>query len=110
MIYARLVQRVEELIPQNASLSGKIPREIVSLAKIDINEEINIFRAHTEQFHQLLCDNSTHIGKTLEFLLQELQREINTIGAKLSDSNVSSLVVKTKGTIEKIREQVQNVE
>ncbi len=86
-------------------------KEIALLAeKTDITEEIVRFLHHLSHFRLLLKSEEQGIGKTLEFVLQEMQREVNTIGAKSQDVTVSQLVITCKSEIEKIREQVQNVE
>ena len=105
----KLTKVVEELFSKTSENEERILREIALFAeRVDITEEIVRFRSHLGQFQKLLED--TGRGKTLEFLLQELGREINTIGSKASDAAVAHLVVSVKGEIEKMREQVQNIE
>ena len=76
---------------------------------IDINEELSRLTHHVKEFSLLLKTN-TAVGKKLDFIAQEMQRETNTIGAKAPDKLISSLVVALKSNIEKLREQAQNIE
>ena len=79
------------------------------LDKIDIQEEITRFQIHTNNLAQHLQSDKLEKGKKLDFILQELGREVNTIAAKCSDSTISSHAINIKVEIEKIREQVQNI-
>ena len=79
------------------------------LDKIDIHEEIVRFESHLDNLKSLLNTKSTEIGKRIDFTLQELAREINTITAKCSDSQISSRAINIKVDIEKAREQAQNI-
>jgi uncharacterized protein (TIGR00255 family) len=79
------------------------------LDKIDIHEEIARFTGHLENFIQILSSSDSEKGKRLDFTLQELGREINTITAKCSDQSISSHAINVKVEIEKMREQIQNV-
>lgn len=79
------------------------------LDKIDINEEIVRFKSHLANFASQLGSPVVEKGKKLDFILQELAREINTIAAKCSDSTISSLAINIKVELEKAREQVQNI-
>ncbi len=89
----------------------RILREVVLFAeKLDITEELTRLRSHVEQFYHLLESDEKSVGRTLDFLTQEMHREINTLAAKSSDSEVSFLGVKMKSELEKIREQIQNIE
>lgn len=107
----KLIERLEELIPGSVENEERILREIgIYAEKIDIAEEITRFQSHLKQFSDLLSSSELSIGKTLEFIIQELNREINTIGSKSSHVQVSRLVVEIKGELERIREQIQNVE
>ena len=90
--------------------SDRIEQEIVLLAdRIDINEELVRLRSHTKFFLQAL-QSSEPVGRRLNFLTQELNRELNTIGSKAYNSDISHAVVLCKEKVEQIREQVQNVE
>jgi uncharacterized protein (TIGR00255 family) len=77
--------------------------------KADINEEITRLRSHIQQFIQTLNENEP-IGRKLDFLVQEMNREANTIGSKANDSNIAKKVVEIKSLLEKLKEQVQNIE
>jgi uncharacterized protein (TIGR00255 family) len=82
---------------------------ILFVERSDIAEEITRFRAHIDAALETL-GNEGRVGRRLEFLVQELNRETNTIGAKSQDAQVSSAVVELKETLEQVREQVQNIE
>lgn len=77
--------------------------------RVAIDEEIVRLRSHFKMFSEI-CDMSEPVGRKLDFLIQEMNREINTIGSKCSNSDIAHLVVDVKTEIEKIREQIQNVE
>lgn len=111
---ARLNQRMTEMIRQ-AQLrveQADMIREIAAFAeKTDIAEEISRLGGHIEQFSELLeASEEQPVGRTLDFLAQEMLREANTIASKSPDSLISRLVVEVKGAIDRIKEQVQNVE
>ena len=77
--------------------------------KANIDEEFTRLLSHIDQFHDIL-EQEGAIGRKLDFLIQEMNREINTIGSKGNNINISHLVVEIKSEIEKIREQIQNIE
>ena len=77
--------------------------------KADINEEITRLKSHIQQFMQTLNEQEP-IGRKLDFLVQEMNREANTIGSKANDSNIAKKVVEIKSLLEKLKEQVQNIE
>lgn len=108
----KLMARLEELAPGHVENEERILREVALFAeKIDITEEITRFFCHLTRFEELMLSTDTHaIGKTLEFILQELSREINTIGSKSSDMEIARLVIDIKSELERIREQIQNIE
>lgn len=81
----------------------------VLLDKMDINEEIVRFRSHLKNIHAQLNSEAIEKGKRVDFTLQEMAREINTIAAKCSDATISSLAINIKVELEKAREQVQNI-
>lgn len=88
----------------------RLEQELLYLAhKLDVHEELDRFEVHVTEF-QTVIEKGGAVGRRLDFLLQELQREINTLGNKANDKLVSSLVVEIKVLIEQCREQVQNVE
>jgi uncharacterized protein (TIGR00255 family) len=87
-----------------------IAQEIVrAAARSDISEEVTRFRAHLAHW-EALADGDDPCGRKLDFLLQEMNREVNTIGAKADGLRVSELIINAKAELEKMREQVQNVE
>ena len=90
----------------------RLAREIAYLTeKWDINEEIVRFRSHVELFLEALADDGSNpVGKRLSFLVQEMHREANTIGSKANDLKISHMAVALKEDVERIREQVENVE
>ena len=79
------------------------------LDKMDIHEEIIRFKSHVNDMHEQLLSKTPEQGKRLDFTLQELGREINTIAAKCSDATISKRAINAKVEIEKAREQVQNI-
>jgi uncharacterized protein (TIGR00255 family) len=92
---------------------ARLHQEIVIAAdRLDITEEIVRLRSHVDQFRKLLGAGApgSPVGRRLEFLLQELGREANTIGSKGSDAPIAHAVVELKTELERLREQVQNVE
>ena len=101
----------EYLVSLEASISeDRFLQEIALLAdKTDITEEIVRFTSHVVQLKNTLVDENS-IGRKVDFILQELNREVNTIGSKAMDSSITEFVVQLKCELEKIREQVQNVE
>jgi uncharacterized protein (TIGR00255 family) len=108
----RLREAVKELAEQVHVDEDRLAKEIAYLAeKWDISEETVRFRSHLEQFNATLAgDGSEPVGKRLSFLVQEMHREANTIGSKANDVEISSLSIALKEDIERIREQVENVE
>ena len=101
----------EYLVSLEASISeDRFLQEIALLAdKTDITEEIVRFTSHVVQLKNTLVDKNS-IGRKVDFILQEMNREVNTIGSKAMDSSITEFVVQLKCELEKIREQVQNVE
>ena len=86
------------------------PQEVVIYSdKCSVEEEITRLKSHISQFLNLLNSNVA-VGKKLDFLIQEMNRETNTIGSKSSNIEITNLVVEMKTQIEDIREQIQNVE
>lgn len=106
----KLMERLKELGLGNIENEERILREVALYAeRMDITEEAIRFHSHLQQAEQLLV-SQVPVGKTFDFLLQELNREINTIGSKASDVEVTRLVVDVKSELERIREQIQNIE
>ena len=106
----RLALRVSELTSDLPLDRASVAQEIVRLvSRSDISEEITRFRAHVVHW-SALTEAPEPCGRKLDFLLQEMNREINTIGSKADGNAASELVVTAKAELEKMREQVQNVE
>ena len=106
----RLRDRVDEISLELPVDQAMIAQEIVrTAARSDISEEITRFRAHLAHW-DALSESDEACGRKLDFLLQEMNREINTIGSKADGLRVSELIINSKAELEKMREQVQNVE
>ena len=89
---------------------GRLEQEVALFAeRVDIAEELTRLESHCAQFAQLVA-SSEAIGRRLDFLLQEMAREANTVGAKSPDAAIAHAIVEVKAEIERMREQVQNVE
>jgi uncharacterized protein (TIGR00255 family) len=107
---ARLADRVRELSFQLPVDQGMVAQEIVRTAqRSDVSEELARFRGHIAHW-DALADGDEPCGRKLDFLLQEMNREVNTLGAKADGLRVSEMVITAKAELEKMREQVQNVE
>lgn len=108
----RLRRAVAELADGLQLEEGRLEQEIALLAdKWDIGEEVVRARSHLAAFEELLeADADEPVGKRLAFLLQELNREVNTIGSKANDATISRHVVEVKNVLERLREQVENIE
>lgn len=105
----RITKRVSEFVSGTID-ENRILTEVALFAdKADINEEITRIHSHIHQFIESLTSNEP-IGRKLDFLVQELNREANTIGSKANDSQIAKNVVELKSLIEKLKEQVQNIE
>ena len=107
----RLMERISILTEQRVSLDeGRLEQEAAFLTdKSDISEEIIRVRSHFAQFEEIMTADEPS-GHKLNFLMQEINREFNTIGSKTGKTDISHIVVNVKSELEKIREQVQNVE
>lgn len=106
----RLQKRIEELLGQGELDESRLAQEVAILAeRSDITEEVIRFKSHIQQFRALLKASGPR-GRQLEFLLQEMHREINTIGSKANDVEIAQKVIQIKTELERLREQVQNVE
>lgn len=106
----RLSKRVEEILGEGRVNSTRLEEEVVLFAdRADINEEIVRLRSHLEQFEGTLTLRGP-IGKRLDFLVQELSREINTITSKTSDLEIIQKGLLVKNELERLREQIQNIE
>jgi len=107
---ARLTRRIEELIGMPPVDEGRLAAEVAIFAdRSDIAEETTRLRSHLAQMQQMLIGDGP-AGRTLEFLVQELGREANTIGSKANDVEISRAVIAVKGDLESLREQIQNLE
>jgi uncharacterized protein (TIGR00255 family) len=106
----KLTARISELLADVVVDMQRIEQEVALMAeKSDVTEECIRLKSHNEQFLTALEEDGP-VGKRLTFLLQEMNREANTIGAKASDAQISQKVIFLKEEIEKLREQVQNIE
>jgi uncharacterized protein (TIGR00255 family) len=106
----RLAERVRDLRAEFQADETAVAQEIVrTAARSDISEELARFRAHVSHW-AALADSAEPCGRKLDFLLQEMNREVNTMGSKADGVRVSELVIAAKSELEKMREQVQNVE
>src|SRR5437763_1725918 len=106
----RLAERVRELRTGLQADETAVAQEIVRTAgRSDISEEVSRFRAHVSHW-VALADSGEPCGRKLDFLLQEMNREVNTMGSKADGLRVSELIIAAKAELEKMREQVQNVE
>lgn len=106
----QLLKRLEESgLPLPAD-DERIIKEIAIFAdRCDVSEETTRLLSHLDQFERI-CDKQEAVGRTLDFLCQEIFRELNTTGSKANDAELAQLVVTAKTELEKIREQVQNIE
>lgn len=106
----RLIERVKSLVGDMNIDEGRILQEVAILTeKADISEEITRIDSHLKQMRKLLSEGDT-IGRRLDFILQELFREVNTISSKSSDYRVSSIGIEMRAEIERMREQSQNIQ
>jgi uncharacterized protein (TIGR00255 family) len=106
----RLAQRVREIRAELQADETAVAQEIVKMAaRSDISEEVSRFRGHVAHW-AALADAAEPCGRKLDFLLQEMNREVNTMGSKADGLRVSELIIAAKAELEKMREQVQNVE
>lgn len=109
--HQKLLERIGELGARATAEDERIVKEVALFAeRVDITEEIDRLRSHTDQFKQLFKSSERSIGRTMDFLVQEMQREVHTIASKTAETEVSKLTIAMRGELEKIREQVQNIE
>jgi uncharacterized protein (TIGR00255 family) len=95
---------------ENETLDERILKEIAIFAeKVDITEEIVRLKSHIDHFFNLE-DSKDIVGRKMDFILQEMGREVNTIGSKAMDKDIAKCVIDIKSELEKIREQAQNIE
>lgn len=105
----RLENRLKELHNQELEEQRLLTEIAVFADRCDIHEELVRLQSHLEQFQETL-QSKEPVGRKLDFIMQEMHREINTIGSKANDLTISKYVVEMKNNLEKIREQVQNIE
>ena len=106
----KMIGRINELLNAVPYDESRMLTEVAIFTdKVNITEEIIRFRSHLEEFESLLSSNSP-VGRKLDFIIQELNREANTMGSKCNDFEISKNVIELKSEIEKMREQVQNIE
>ncbi len=102
--------RIRELLDGVAYDEARLLTECAVFAdKADISEETARLSSHFSQFRSILKEN-VPVGRKLDFLVQEMNREVNTIGSKCNDNEIANIVIEAKSYVEKIREQIQNVE
>jgi uncharacterized protein (TIGR00255 family) len=106
----RLTERIKELVGDMEIDAARLMQEVAIMAeKSDITEEIVRFRSHIAQFVEMLKGDEA-VGRKIDFLIQEMGREVNTIGSKSNDAEISMGVIEIKSELARIREQVQNLE
>ncbi len=106
----KLEKRLQELLPDHSIDENRLAMEIAIFADhCSIDEEIVRLESHINQFRNIL-NHEEIVGRKLDFLVQEMNREVNTIGSKANDLQISQSVIELKSEIEKIREQIQNLE
>jgi uncharacterized protein (TIGR00255 family) len=106
----RLTERVKELAGGVFIDEARMAQEVAIMAeRSDITEEIVRFGSHIDQLRDMLKSDEA-VGRKLDFLIQEMNREVNTIGSKTGDVEISRHVVEMKSELSKLREQVQNIE
>lgn len=105
----KLKARLESYLPEPIEEARLITEVAIFADKADINEELVRLHSHIRQFYQIMEEESP-IGRKLDFLLQEMNREINTIGSKANSSSIGAIVVEVKSCLEKMKEQIQNIE
>lgn len=110
--FTRLSQRIKTILDGAQIDEGRLLTEAAVFAdKTNVTEEIVRLRSHVAQFEKALkTEGGEPVGKRLDFIVQEMNREINTIGSKCNDTEITEVVINVKAEIEKIREQIQNLE
>jgi uncharacterized protein (TIGR00255 family) len=106
----RLDSRIKDIVKNKNIDEARLETELALFAKqCDISEEITRFKSHLEGFKKAM-ETKEEAGRKLDFILQELNREVNTLGAKANDIKIARLVINIKSELEKMREQAQNIE
>ena len=107
---ARLTAKLQEILGNNTLDEQRVLTEVAIIGeKLAVDEETVRLRSHIAQLRNIL-NEPVAVGRKLDFLVQEMNREINTIGSKAQDVTIAQIVVGVKSEIEKIREQIQNIE
>lgn len=105
----KLLKKIAELVPDLSVDETRLSQEVAFLAqKSDIAEELARLKSHIQQFSSSLTQNA--VGRRLDFLLQEMNREVNTIASKVDDVQIINMTIEIKTEIERLREQVQNIQ
>ncbi|MBQ8392080.1 MAG: YicC family protein [Clostridia bacterium] len=106
----RIEERMKDILAGASYDETRLLTEVAIFAdKVNVNEETVRLRSHVDQFNEMLQRGGC-VGRKIDFLIQEMNREINTIGSKSNDLDVARIVIDVKAEIEKLREQIQNVE
>lgn len=107
----KLEKRIKEILKTEEIDKSRLAQEVVIYAdKCSVEEEITRLKSHIYQFKNLIADNNGTIGKKLDFIIQEMNRETNTIGSKANNLEITNGVIDIKTELEDIREQTQNIE
>ena len=107
----KLEKRIKEILKTEDIDKSRLAQEVVIYAdKCSIEEEVTRLKSHIYQFRNLIANNNETIGKKLDFLIQEMNRETNTIGSKANNLEITNGVIDIKTELEDIREQIQNIE
>lgn len=108
---AKLREKILILLQDRSMDETRLITEVALMAnRTDITEEIVRFTSHCSEFKRLLDQENEAVGRKLDFLMQEMNREVNTIGSKANDYEIGKVVIEMKSELEKMREQVQNIE
>jgi uncharacterized protein (TIGR00255 family) len=106
----KIRERLAQLLGDQTLDPARLAQEVALLAdRCDISEELVRLGSHLAQFDEMMS-SAEPVGRKLDFLMQEMNREVNTIGSKANDAPLAQLVIELKAELEKIREQVQNIE
>lgn len=106
----RLYARIKDVLGDHTIDEGRVLTEVAIYAdKVAVNEETVRLSSHFDEFNKIITSGEP-AGRRLDFLIQEINREVNTIGSKAQDLDIAKIVVELKGEIEKLREQIQNIE
>ena len=108
--FHRMKERVQKLLDDNPPALDRLNQELAVYAdRCDVTEELTRLESHLAQFHATMKGRKS-MGRRLDFLLQEMGREVNTIGSKANDAEIAIHIVEIKSELEKVREQMQNIE